>query len=65
MLVLREIDGCCYETISEILDLPIGTVPVAVAMVCEFTFYCDLNDIHPRTRGYALMADLIAKVLPA
>ncbi|MCA9245786.1 MAG: sigma-70 family RNA polymerase sigma factor [Planctomycetales bacterium] len=26
ILVLREIDGCCYETISEILNLPIGTV---------------------------------------
>jgi RNA polymerase sigma-70 factor, ECF subfamily len=26
VLVLREIDGCCYETISEILDLPVGTV---------------------------------------
>ena len=26
VLVLREIEGCCYESISEILDLPIGTV---------------------------------------
>jgi RNA polymerase sigma-70 factor (ECF subfamily) len=26
VLVLREIDGCRYETISEILDLPLGTV---------------------------------------
>jgi len=26
ILVLREVEGCCYETISEILDLPIGTV---------------------------------------
>lgn len=26
ILVLREIDGCCYETIAEVLDLPIGTV---------------------------------------
>jgi RNA polymerase sigma-70 factor, ECF subfamily len=26
VVVLREIDGCCYETISEILDLPVGTV---------------------------------------
>jgi RNA polymerase sigma-70 factor (ECF subfamily) len=26
VLVLREIDGCCYETIAEALDLPIGTV---------------------------------------
>ena len=26
VLVLREIDGCCYETIAAILDLPLGTV---------------------------------------
>jgi RNA polymerase sigma-70 factor, ECF subfamily len=26
VLVLREIDGCCYETIADILDLPVGTV---------------------------------------
>ncbi len=26
ILVLRDIDGCCYESIAEILDLPIGTV---------------------------------------
>ncbi|HEX3999643.1 MAG TPA: sigma-70 family RNA polymerase sigma factor [Pirellulales bacterium] len=26
VLVLREIDGCSYEAIAEILDLPVGTV---------------------------------------
>ncbi len=26
ILVLRELEGCCYETIAEILDLPLGTV---------------------------------------
>jgi RNA polymerase sigma-70 factor, ECF subfamily len=26
ILVLREIEGCCYETIAEILTLPVGTV---------------------------------------
>ncbi|MFW6170121.1 MAG: RNA polymerase sigma factor [Planctomycetota bacterium] len=26
ILVLRDIEGCCYETIAEILDLPLGTV---------------------------------------
>jgi RNA polymerase sigma-70 factor (ECF subfamily) len=26
VLVLREIDGCCYETIADVLDLPVGTV---------------------------------------
>ena len=25
-LVLREIEGCCYESIADILELPIGTV---------------------------------------
>jgi RNA polymerase sigma-70 factor (ECF subfamily) len=25
-LVLREIDGCNYETIAEVLNLPAGTV---------------------------------------
>jgi RNA polymerase sigma-70 factor (ECF subfamily) len=26
VVVLREIDGCDYEQISEILDVPVGTV---------------------------------------
>ncbi len=26
ILVLREMEGCCYDTIAEILDVPIGTV---------------------------------------
>ena len=26
VLVLREIDGCCYDRIAEVLDLPVGTV---------------------------------------
>jgi len=26
VLVLREIDGCCYEEIAEVLGVPIGTV---------------------------------------
>jgi RNA polymerase sigma-70 factor (ECF subfamily) len=26
VLVLREMDGFCYETIAELLDLPVGTV---------------------------------------
>lgn len=26
VLVLRDIDGCCYEQISEMLEIPVGTV---------------------------------------
>jgi hypothetical protein len=44
---------------------PYGTVPVAVAQACELTYYCQFHDIHPHTQGYALIADLIRKSLPA
>jgi lysophospholipase L1-like esterase len=44
---------------------PYGTVPVAVAKACELTFYCQFHDIHPHTDGYALIADLIRRSLPA
>lgn len=44
---------------------PYGTIPVAVAKACELTFYCQFHDIHPHTDGYALIADLIRKSLPA
>ncbi len=42
---------------------PYGTLPVAVARVCRLTYYCDTGDIHPRTNGYRLIADLIAATL--
>jgi len=42
---------------------PYGTVPVPVAKVCQLTYFCDQQDIHPKTEGYALIADLIAAVV--
>jgi lysophospholipase L1-like esterase len=43
---------------------PYGTLPVAVARVCELTYFCALGDIHARTDGYALIARLVARELP-
>ena len=43
---------------------PYGTIPVAVARACELSYFCSVRDIHLRTQGYRLMADLIAKTLP-
>ena len=43
---------------------PFGRIPVSVARVCQLTYYCELQDIHPRDNGYRLIADLIARVLP-
>jgi lysophospholipase L1-like esterase len=43
---------------------PYGTIPVAVAKVCQISFYCQFRDIHARTNGYKIIAQLIAKTLP-
>ncbi len=43
---------------------PYGTIPKAVANVCELTFFCQYRDIHPKTAGYKLIAQLVADELP-
>ena len=43
---------------------PYGTIPVPVATVCKLTYFCQFGDIHARTNGYRLIAQLIAKSLP-
>ena len=43
---------------------PFGTIPVPVADICMLTFYCELQDIHPRTNGYGLIAALVVGTLP-
>ena len=43
---------------------PYGQLPVAVADVCDLTWYCELGDIHPRRSGYTLIAKLVAATLP-
>ena len=54
-----------YTPFSQTTDLaPYGTIPVAVARVCQLTFFCQYQDIHPRTVGYTEIANLIAATLP-
>jgi len=43
---------------------PYGVIPAAVARVCTLTYYCDRGDIHPKTAGYAVIADLVVAALP-
>ncbi|MFZ4583877.1 MAG: SGNH/GDSL hydrolase family protein [Acidimicrobiia bacterium] len=53
-----------YTPLTETTTLaPYGTVPTAVAKVCDLTFYCTLRDIHPQTSGYTQIADLVAAVV--
>ena len=55
-----------YTPFSQTINLaPYGTIPVAVARVCQLTFFCQYNDIHPRTVGYTEIATLITAALPA
>jgi hypothetical protein len=44
---------------------PYGSVPTAVADVCELTYYCQLQDPHPTTLGYTVIARLIVGTLPS
>jgi lysophospholipase L1-like esterase len=53
-----------YRPLSEMTSGPHRAVPVAVADVCALTYYCQLQDVHPTNRGYALIARLIVATLP-
>ncbi|MCB0976053.1 MAG: hypothetical protein KDB02_01225 [Acidimicrobiales bacterium] len=54
-----------YVPLEETTDLAShGTVPVAVARVCELTWFCDRTDIHPKSNGYERIAKLIVDSLP-
>ena len=44
-------------------DPPFENIPVAVADVCRLTFYCQLQDVHPKKAGYAVIARLIVGTL--
>jgi lysophospholipase L1-like esterase len=41
-----------------------GTIPQAVAQVCDLTWYCEQRDIHANDAGYRKIADLILAKLP-
>jgi lysophospholipase L1-like esterase len=54
--------GSLDETTSRLAGY--GTIPLPVAKVCEYTYYCEFRDIHARTEGYRLIAELIVATLP-
>ena len=38
-----------YGPLTELTELaPYGSIPVPVAKVCELTYYCEQQDIHPK-----------------
>lgn len=54
-----------YTPFDQTTDLPpFGTIPVAVAKICDLTWYCQYQDIHARASGYKIIADLVARTLP-
>jgi lysophospholipase L1-like esterase len=54
-----------YSSLDALVTLPSGTqVPKPVAEVCRLTYYCELRDIHARTSGYRLIAELVVGTLP-
>jgi lysophospholipase L1-like esterase len=54
-----------YTPLAETTTVaPFGTIPVAVAKVCELTWYCQYQDIHAKASGYKIIAELVARTLP-
>ncbi|WP_375498254.1 SGNH/GDSL hydrolase family protein [uncultured Jatrophihabitans sp.] len=54
-----------YGSLTQTTSLPpYGNIPVPTAKICSLTFYCAYQDIHPRTPGYAIIADLVTATLP-
>jgi lysophospholipase L1-like esterase len=54
-----------YRSLSDMTELkPYGRIPLPVARVCQLTFFCQYHDIHPRTAGYRLIAELVVDALP-
>ncbi|MEI6793438.1 MAG: GDSL-type esterase/lipase family protein [Actinomycetes bacterium] len=43
---------------------PYGSIPKPVADVCKISFYCDKGDIHLTTKGYGIIAKLVAGQMP-
>ena len=44
---------------------PSGSIPTAAAAdICSLTYYCQLQDVHPKTRGYSVIARLVVATLP-
>ena len=53
-----------YGSLDELVPLESGTlVPKPVADVCRLTYYCQYRDIHARTSGYRLIAELVVETL--
>jgi lysophospholipase L1-like esterase len=49
-----------YEPLTDVTTLaPYGTIPTAVAKVCQLTHFCEQHDIHPNQAGYKVIADLV------
>jgi len=55
-----------YGSLRQLTELyPYGRVPVPVARICTLTFFCEYHDIHPRTSGYGIIAELVVGTLPS
>jgi lysophospholipase L1-like esterase len=49
-----------YQPLAQTTTLaPYGTVPAAVAKVCQLTWFCQLGNIHAKTAGYHFIGEEI------
>jgi lysophospholipase L1-like esterase len=54
-----------YTPLEQLVTDPVyGQIPAAVAEVCALSYYCEFGDIHARTAGYKIIAELVVGTLP-
>jgi lysophospholipase L1-like esterase len=54
-----------YGPLEETTTHPLyGVIPVPVAKACDLSYFCEFRDIHARTSGYKVIADLVVGTLP-
>jgi lysophospholipase L1-like esterase len=51
--------GAYIPLSKTVLSRPYGTIPVAVASVCDLTWFCAQGNIHATTKGYTLIGGLV------
>lgn len=59
-------DTGAYQPKTQTVTLPpYGTIPAAVAEVCQLTWYCTQGNIHARSAGYTLIGEKIVAAYKA
>ncbi len=66
--IVADVTGPDYFNSDDFTDMVVtkewGEIPVNVANVCAWTFFCSVGDVHPNTEGHGVIAAAFEAVMP-